>query len=284
MRVGEEVSTPASTEEKNQEPLPSSMTAIATGLILTLIGSVMSSNWARDTMINWVGFGMVLVGIGIFVFGIFGTAAKTLKVRLDQKTPACIKVNTIRALIRRIWAVGVRIVLFIIGSIVGSCYAKETMLNYAGFGLQLAGIAFLVLGAFETARISANIYVSSKRASDMLGAKPKKSFGERARSFWKYLVTSRTLYNIAGVMASLSLLLFSIWQLDIILTGPVWWEASPEGMGWTWYGPGAYAKAPFQCFLWKTTIGQAYDTLFLLIFISFILQFVSVFFWRRRTD
>jgi hypothetical protein len=283
MRVGEEVSTPASTEKKNQEPLPSSMTAIAAGLILTLIGSVMSSNWARDTIVNCVGFGIALIGIGIFVFGIFGTATKTLKARLDQKTPACIKVSNTRALIRRIWAVGVGIVLFITGSIVGSCYAKETMLNYAGFGLQLAGIAFLVLGAFETARISANIYMSSKRASDMLGVK-KKSFWEQVRSFWKYLVTSRTLYNIAGVMAALSLLLFSIWQLDIIVTGPVWWEASPEGMGWAWYGPGAYAKAPFQCFLWKTTIGQAYDTLFLLIFISFILQFVSVFFWRRRTD
>ena len=42
--MGEEASTPASTEEQHQEPLPSSMTAIAAGLILTLIGSVISSN------------------------------------------------------------------------------------------------------------------------------------------------------------------------------------------------------------------------------------------------
>lgn len=183
-----------------------------------------------------------------------------------------------------IWASGVGISLAIIGVILGSAYEKESITNYAGFGIQLVGIAVFILGAFETARISANIYMNNKRANKLLGAKPKKSFGERTRSWWKYLITSHTLYNIAGMMAALSLLLFSIWQLDIIVTGPVWWEASPEGMGWAWYGPGAYTKAPFQCFLWKTTIGQAYDTLFLLIFIAFILQFVSLFFWRRRTD
>ena len=279
--MGKEVSAPASTEEKNQEPLPSSMTAIAAGIILTLVGSVISSNWAKDTIINWMGFGMLLVGIGIFVFGIFGTVTKTLKVRLDQKTPSGIRVNKPRVLIRRIWAVGVGITLVSIGSIVGSCYAKETMLNYSGFGLQLAGIAFLVLGAFETARISANIYMSNKRAEDTLGVK-KKSFLEQVRSFWKYLVTTRTLYNIAGVMTALSLLLFSLWQLDLIVSGPVWWS-SEYGTGWS-HPDGAYADDYFQCFLWKTTIGQAYDTLFLLIFISFIVLFVSVFFWRRRRD
>jgi ABC-type uncharacterized transport system permease subunit len=94
--MGEEVSAPPRIEEKSQEPLPSSMTAIAVGLILTLIGSVVSSNWDRDTIINWVGFGMVLFGMVLFVLGIFGTAAKTLNARLGQKTPA-------RVLTRRIW-------------------------------------------------------------------------------------------------------------------------------------------------------------------------------------
>ena len=224
---------------------------------------------------------MMLIGIGIFVLGIFGAVTKTLKIRLEQKTLAGIKVGNVRTLTRRVWAVGVGVALTIIGSIVGSCYAKETIMNYAGFGVQLAGIAFLVLGAFETARISANIYMTNKRASEKLGIK-QKSFGEHMQAFWKYLVTTRTLYNIAGVMASLTLLLFSLWQLDIIVSGPVWWTDGT--VGWQWNGPGAYADESFQCFLWKTTIGQAYDTLFLLIFISFILLFISVFFWRRRTN
>jgi hypothetical protein len=169
----------------------------------------------------------------------------------------------------------------LIGSIVGSCYPKETLMNYAGFGLQLAGIAFLVLGAFETARISANIYIRNKRVNEKLGVKGK-SFGERMRSFWKYLVTTHSLYNIAGIMVALSLLLFSLLQLDLIVSGPVWWS-SEWGVGWS-HPNGAYADDYLKCFLWQTTIGQAYDTLFLLIFVSFMVLFVSVFFWRRRTD
>jgi hypothetical protein len=51
--------------------------------------------------------------------------------------------------------------------------------------------------------------------------------------------------------------------------------------GWNWPGPGAYANDYFQCFLWKTTVGQAYDILFLMIFISFIVLFASAFFWPR---
>lgn len=97
------------------------------------------------------------------------------------------------------------------------------------------------------------------------------------------------LKNVAGIMIGFALIIaslfFTIWQLDIILTGCVWWEASPTGMGWAWYGPGAYAKAPFQCFLWRTTIGQAYDTLFFLNFalpiIGAIIIFLSVWTWEE---
>jgi hypothetical protein len=101
--MDEEVNTPASTKEKNQEPLPSSMTAIAAGLIMTIIGSVISSNWAKETTINYVGFGMLLVGIGILVFGIFGTATKALKTCLDQKeASAGVKVDRPKTLFRSI--------------------------------------------------------------------------------------------------------------------------------------------------------------------------------------
>jgi hypothetical protein len=280
--VDEKVNTPASTEEKHQEPLPRSMTAIAAGLIMLFIGSIISSNWAKDTTTNYVGFGTLLFGIAVSVLGLVGTAIKTLKNYLDQKeTSTGVIVCRRRVFFGSLWASGGGISLAIIGAILGSAYEKESITNYAGFGIQLVGIAVFILGAFETARISANIYMNNKRANKLLGAKPKKSFWERARSSWKYLVTSHTLYNIAGIMAALSLLLFSLWQLDLIVSGAVWW--SEGGIGWS-HPNGAYADDYFQCFLWKTTIGQAYDTLFLLIFISFILLFVSVFFWRRRTE
>lgn len=54
--------------------------------------------------------------------------------------------------------------------------------------------------------------------------------------------------------------------------------ASPTGMGWAWYGPGAYARAPFQSWLWTTTIGTAYDTLLFLIFASAIVPMIVLLF------
>jgi hypothetical protein len=272
----------ASAEEKHQEAFPSSMTVVAAGLIMAVIGSIMGSNWAKDTTINYVGFGMLLAGIAILVIGLFGTVAKALKNYLERKeTHVGIKVDIPKILFSSIWSIGVGIALTIIGSILGSSYEKETIMNYAGFGMQLAGIAVFVLSAFETARTSANIYMNNKRAHIKLGIKANESFSQRARNFWKYLITTHSLYNIAGIMGATSLLFFSLWQLDIIVSGPVWWSNS--GIGWS-HPNGAYSDDYFQSFLWKTTVGQAYDTLFLLIFISFIVLFVSVFFWHRRAD
>lgn len=55
---------------------------------------------------------------------------------------------------------------------------------------------------------------------------------------------------------------FAIWQLDLICVRPVW---EP---GWC-HPIGRYADDYFQCWLWKTTVGEAYDTLLFLNFISF---------------
>ena len=90
------------------------------------------------------------------------------------------------------------------------------------------------------------------------------------------------MLNLAGIMVAMGLLFFSLWQLDLIVSGPVWWSSGVHGTGSGWSHPsGAYSNDYFQCFLWKTTIGQAYDTLFMLIFISFIILFASAFFWPR---
>ena len=96
------------------------------------------------------------------------------------------------------------------------------------------------------------------------------------------------LKNIAGIIFGFMLStfgsLFALWQLDIIVSGPVWWSSSPhgQGIGWTHLN-GAYSNDYFQCFLWKTTIGQAYDTLFLLNFalplIGLVILFISIWFW-----
>ena len=63
---------------------------------------------------------------------------------------------------------------------------------------------------------------------------------------WKYIIGIIICFT-----SQLTGVFFAIWQWDIIVSGCVWWEASPTGMGWAWYGPGAYARAPFQCWLWQ---------------------------------
>lgn len=280
--MDKEVNPPASTEEKHQEPLPRSMTAIAAGIIIAVIGSIMGSNWDQGTTINLVGFGMLLAGIAIFVLGIFGTVVTTLKTRFDQRRTATgVTVGKPTVLFKSVWSIGVGMALGIIGYILGVSYAKETIVNYVGFGMLLVGIAFFVLGAFETARTSANIYMANKRANNMRGVLANKDFLRRARNFWRYLVATRGLYNITGVMIAMGLLFFGLWQLDLIVSGPVWWSGG--GSGWS-HPNGAYSEDYFQCFLWRTTVGEAYDTLFLLIFVSFIVLFVSVFLWRWRPE
>ena len=249
-----------------------SILSMGIGTALTVIGSIISRSYAKETMMNYTGFGMLLSGIAILSLGISGTLVIILKNRwelnenhTDEEQP--------RVVLKSIWSIGIGSMLIIIGTLVASSYEKNTLTNYVGFGMLLAGTGIFVYGVFETARISAMGFLSRKRN----GTTVKMPSG----NIWKNLVRTRAVLNIAGIMAALGLLFFSLWQLDMIVSGPVWWASSPYGQGWSWSGPGPYADNYFQCFLWKTTIGQAYDTLFLLIFISFIVLFASAFFWPR---
>jgi hypothetical protein len=73
--------------------------------------------------------------------------------------------------------------------------------------------------------------------------------------------------------------MFSVWQLDLIVSPPVW------SYGWTQPSP-RYADQYFQCWLWRTTVGEAYDVLFFLNFASFygvIVVFCVMLYWILKT-
>ena len=73
----------------------------------------------------------------------------------------------------------------------------------------------------------------------------------------------KTVATLVFLIVSFAILhMFSVWQLDLIVCPPVW------NYGWIQPSP-RYADQPFHCWLWHTTIGEAYDTLFFLNFISF---------------
>jgi len=95
-----------------------------------------------------------------------------------------------------------------------------------------------------------------------------------------YKAKKKHALNIFGLILAFCLFFFAIWQLDIIVSGPVWWEASPTGEGWSWHGPGAYQRSYFQCFIWRTTIGTAYDVLFMTLFVALILAVLSLWLWN----
>jgi len=89
--------------------------------------------------------------------------------------------------------------------------------------------------------------------------------------------------NIVGVLFSAILLVFAIWQLDIICVGRVWGSVEENIEFYTWLKEQNYhslSEYPFQCFLWVTTIGRAYDTLLFLIFTAYVLLFVSLITWK----
>ena len=257
----------------------SSIMCMGIGAVLLVVGSIIADSYAKETDMNFMGFGMCLSGIMILGIGTVGTIVTLLKDRwhLTQKG---ISEYEPRVVLGSIWAMGIGSLLMITGSIIASSYAKNTMMNYAGFGMLLAGTGVFVYGIFETARISAMGYLTNLPKIGQKGLKKKYPFSKRAKTSARELVSTRAVLNIAGIMIAMGLLFFGLWQLDMIVSGPVWY-ANPDGSGWSWHGPGPYANDYFQCFLWKTTIGQAYDTLFMVIFISFIVLFLSAFFWPK---
>ncbi len=282
--------TPGEKKPKVQRPryLFSSILSMGIGTTLTVVGSIIGRTFAKETIMNYAGFGVLLVGIAIMSLGISGTVVAILKNRWDLGVKSA-GAQQPHVVLGSIWAIGIGSMLVVVGSLLAGSYAKSTLMNYAGFGMLLAGTGVFLYGVFETARVSTMGFLNRKRNRNGVKVPPnvhveelefrkKGQIGKRFRRTGRNLVSSSAILNLVGVMAALGLLFFSLWQLDMIVSGPVWWSGG--GTGWS-HANGAYANDPFQCFLWKTTIGQAYDTLFMLIFISFIILFASAFFWPR---
>jgi len=273
--------TPQTTKTKKPNNKRLRTILITTGIILTLSGSILATSYEKQTTLNYTGFGTLLAGIAILSIGITQTVVKIYRERwklnqiyCDEKEP--------RIVLGNIWAIGIGAMIAINGSLTASAFEKTSILNYAGFGMLLAGIGIFIYGFFETARISAMGYINYKQThqNTTCTTKPKEPLTKRIKNFARYLIKTSAILNLAGIMTALGLLFFSLWQLDIIVSGPVWHQ-NPDGSGWFWPGPGPYASESFQCFFWKTTIGEAYDTLFMLIFISFIVLFASAILWPR---
>jgi hypothetical protein len=272
-------------EEKVNSLFPSIL-SLALGTAFLILGFIVAHSYEKGSMLNYTGFTVLLVGIAILSLGITGTIVGMLRQRWAI-VMGCQNAQEPLAVAGYIWAIGIGSMLLIIGSLVAGSYEKASLLNYAGFGLLLVGTGVFVYGFFETARLSAVGFLNRKHNPNAAPLKmpsfKRENKPKTPRHVWRNMVRSRSVFNLAGVMIAICILFFSLWQLDLIVSGPVWWSSSEHGLGIGWSHPnGAYANDYFQCFVWQTTIGQAYDTLFMLIFISFIILFASAFFWPKN--
>jgi hypothetical protein len=273
-------------EVKTPRMLIFDIVSLGLGGVFLVVGSILAGSYGKETLLNYAGFGMLMLGIVVLSLGASGTAVAILKARFyayDEDTEE----NKPRIIFGSIWAIGIGVMLLIIGSILSGTYAKSSLMNYAGFGMLVTGAGVFVYGVFETAKFSAMGYLNyrqsrrfSRRSRTLQGKSESRLV--RFRSSLRNLVRTSAVLNLAGVIIAVCIFFFSLWQLDLIVSGPVWWSSSPGGTGYGWSHPtGAYSTDYFQCFFWKTTIGQAYDTLFMLIFISFIVMFASAYFWPK---
>jgi hypothetical protein len=60
---------------KRLKTLENSVWAIASGFVLFVVGSVVSYNWAKGSMINLTGYGLFLLGIPVIFFGTIAFSA-----------------------------------------------------------------------------------------------------------------------------------------------------------------------------------------------------------------
>lgn len=263
--------------------------AICIGVVFLVTGYILAGSFEKESLMNYTGFSVLILGVAILCLGASGTVVAILKFRLSLND---LSPNVKSGIILgSIWALGIGAMLLINGSLIASSYEKNSLMNNAGFAMLLAGTGVFVYGMFETARISAMGLLSNKNNIHLLhkrnlATKNQEKRGTRVKYTLKTLVTSSAILNLAGIITAVCVLFFSLWQLDIIVSGPVWWSSGDYGVGtgYGWSHPnGAYANDYFQCFLWQTTVGQAYDTLFMLVFLSFIVMFASAYFWPKRS-
>ena len=86
----------------------------------------------------------------------------------------------------------------------------------------------------------------------------------------------KTLAFLVLLVVSFAILhMFSVWQLETIVGEPVWVA------GWS-HPNGRLADDPWECWVWHTSCGEAYNDLLFLNFVSFygtVIVFVILLCW-----
>jgi hypothetical protein len=122
---------------------------VSYGLSSALVGSLIASTWAKFTIENYTGFGLLVVGLGVIIFGVFGIISGYI-VGISHGAPISVGLKNV--------AYG--LALFVIGSVTASLSAKYTIQNYLGFSILLVGIFVVTFGAFKVISEGAKEYIN----------------------------------------------------------------------------------------------------------------------------
>lgn len=82
---------------------------------------------------------------------------------------------------------------------------------------------------------------------------------------------ARTFYAILLLweVAATSIFYFGIWQHDLTAVSAVW------GPGFC-HPNGRFADDPFECWIWKTTVGEAYNITLFLEYVAYSMNVAAV--------
>ena len=148
---------------------------IAFGVLLFLFGSGLGNSFAKFTLGNYLGFGMLLAGIAAIVFGGFGVVLTFLREVKQQKVSFNgVGFGVTNTLLRErkqqkfssrgVWVIASGLTLFILGSIMCDSWAEFTLENYSGLGMLLAGIVSMIIGVVGSMAAYAKTYFKSAEA------------------------------------------------------------------------------------------------------------------------
>lgn len=153
---------------KLQKPLLSGIGVLVAGIVVAAAGSSLCGTWAKYTLQNYVGFGVLSTGVILLVAGFFLAAEggfKTMLAREERMSPWLpprFKEISPLTLFDNVHALACGVALTIVGSMTAGNWAKFSIQNYLGYGLLLTGVGCLVVGA---AGIAAAYILGTKRAS-----------------------------------------------------------------------------------------------------------------------
>ncbi len=168
--------------EVPQQKLFQNLHIFAAGVAVALVGSAANANWAKFTVENYLGYGLTMFGLAAAVVGTVGLI-----------TTYVVGSKHGFSMLNKILAVTAGVAMFLLGSVTAGEWATQTVANYVGFAVMLAGVFVISFGVFAVVSIVVKEYVVKLKSAKPLLLQEKWLF----RSLW--VIAFAVGVSIAGL-------------------------------------------------------------------------------------